>query len=328
MDRTCKLEVIIGGKLLKTVNEIIIENDVKNLGASCSIYIPINCKYKVENQILTDIPQNAFKKDDKVTVTAWYENFDKITVFEGFIRDFIIGDVTKKNETKSKIFCLDYLYVLQKKPVNKSWQNVHLKEVLDFIVKDTEITIKKPYIDLTFDNLQLPNMTAAGSLEFIKKMTKLTISLFGKELYINIAKNTLNQIELDTSKNILECDLQKNEGSYTKYKVQAWKKEANGTKKAIEVGEKEGEIVTVDLQCINSKNHQKIVDNSLTEMQLGNYQGTITTPLYPNANLLDKIKLTNVRYPDQNGTYIVRSIDIELNEKGFHRKLKVAYITE
>lgn len=355
------LEVRIAGNLVQTVVSVKTNNDSQHIGAYCDLVVPLNCRIEYNNPnnekvYLTDIPTNLFKSGDSVEIIAWYDGYDKITVFKGFVYDFIEG-------MPLTIKCLDYIYFFNLgifgnqritttnpsgKKITGFGTGVHYKtitlknlaqNIIDFVNQSmqiannlaTPVNLILPTIDLTLVNLTFIEMSPAAILEWIKKEIGLNISLFDNQLYINVASNTTNLVKYNTGRNVIKSGMQKADASFQKIKVKAWFINEDGTKSSIEVGDTINGIcrdvffyrIPKDLTLYN-----KLANEALLKYSQHKYNGSIETLLYPEVNLFDKCEYTDIRYPNRDGNYVCIGQNFDIGPQGFHRKLKLAFLTE
>jgi hypothetical protein len=313
--------VTIANSVLETVNSIVINNDAAQLGSNCEITVPINSRIENKGQYLIAPTRTLFKSGDRVQIDAYYEGYPVRTIFKGFVYDYIEG-------TPLKIRCLDYVYLLRQTTINKSWADAKIKDVINYILTNTGITLMEPYVDFEVQGLNFPNMSPAACLEWIKKELGLTITIISDKLYFNVARNTLKEVKLKSDVNVIGAKLQKPDGAFQKLKVNINMLNSNGTKKIEEVGDNNGEVRSYNFYCVKDKYHTKLKDNALEQVKLGHYTGEVETLLYPEIDLFYSVNYESVRYPDQNGIYSVRGCNYLLNHDGFHQKLTLAYLSE
>lgn len=316
----------INGKKLETIIEIRTSNDVNQIGSTCEISVPLNARIENKGQYLVDNVRNLFVKGETVEIKAWYTGYTEITIFKGFVYEFIEGNPTI-------IRCLDYVYKLRTGFINKSYSDTTLKAVITDIIKGTGINLNCG-VDLKINSIPFVNKTPAACLEQIKDETKLVISLNGDSLYVNIVSNTLNSVKLTSNNDNLneltngvkEVSLQKKDGAFENYKIQAWSKDAKGNKVKVEIGDADGDIRQIKLTAFKQESHQKIITAAAEHYRQVNYSGKITTFLYPKVELMDEIQYTDVRYSDRSARYTARNIVYELTTKGFEQIITVAYL--
>src|ERR1035437_2234376 len=272
-----KISVSINGIELKTIVSISATNDSQHIGADCSVVVPLNCRIEYKNgkhDYLTQQANVAFKSGDKISIKAWYEGFQEVSVFEGYVADFQLGNPTT-------IKCMDYIYhfnlgifgnerVLIKKNKNSkksavqsigcSFASITIKELLTKIIDFVNNTIDdisensdhvelfEAVMEITLVNITFPMMSPAAILDYLKKNIGINISLTGNKLYCNIASNTLSKVKYSTDRNVLTSGLQHPDAVFTKYKVKAWFLRNDGTKDSVEVGDDSGQLKDVFFQ--------------------------------------------------------------------------------
>lgn len=322
----CRISVTIGDKTVQTVSAVSVKNDSKEIGSTCKIVVPLACRIAyvgAPNTFLTDLAKNLFKSGDAVTVKAWYDGFPQITVFTGFVYEFLEG-------TPMTIECMDNIYLLNQTSVSVAHTSIKLRNLLVEILKGTGVTLQEPTIDLTLINITFQLMSPASILEYFKKELGLNISLNNGQIYCNIASNTVAKAFLDTRINVLISDLQKPEAVFLKLKVKAWFVQENGKKSSLEVGDPNGELREVWFYKIpfSIAKYQQMAAEALIKYKQMKFSGNIETLLYPDMALFWKVQYLDQSYPDRNGNYTVVGMDFTLDRHGFHRKIKLAYLSD
>lgn len=331
-------------KKVLTISEINIKNDHSQLGSDCEIIFPLTVKVENKGQYLIDTPRNLFKSGDRIQIKCKYVGYTaELLVFDGFVYDFVEGSPLKMR-------CMDFAYLLRGGLVGKKLNKIDpitkepeigltyvsgtITQVLNDILGNTGITLMENHLDFAIQNLSFINVSPYYCLEWIKKEMGITCTIIGQKLYFNLASNTQTNVRLQTNINVLTSGMQKPDGAFQKFKVQVNYKDVTGLKKAEEVGLENGETHTVNLYAIDKKtpkgqqDFNKLKDNSLENIKLGNYSGKITTYLYPNIELFDKIFYIDKRFPDRNGAYICRGYSIKIGKDGVHRELDLAFLRE
>lgn len=321
-----KISVTIADKIVQTVANVAIENDSTELGSKCIITVPLMCRVGYKDgrkDFLTTYPQTIFSAGDPVTITAWYEGFPKLNIFNGFVTDFIEG-------TPMQIVCTDDVYLLNQTTVSVAYKSISLKDLATNILKGTGVSLILPTLELQLQNISFRLMSPAAIFEWLKKELGINISLSGNQLYINVASNTQTAITYRSDRNIIKCDLQKPSGTWLKFKVRAYFIRENGTKDVIEVGDATGHVNEVYYYKVprNLATYNKLAAEALNKVKMRRFAGSIETYLYPNCNVFDKAVYTDVRYPDRSGNYVITAVHFDIGRGGYHRKLKWAYLSD
>jgi len=322
----CKLTVTIDGVLLKTVSAVSINNDSKDIGSDCDIVVPINCRLEYADgthDFLNQIANNPFNTGDEVVIQAQYDGYPLLTVFHGYVVDFIEG-------MPIKIKCQDNIFLLDQTSISVAYQSVTLQQLIANVIQGTGIRLIQPILQLNLVNISFKDMSPAAILEWLKRELGLVITLSGTDLYVNIASNTLNVVKFSTDINVLRSDLQKPNAVFLKLKLKAWFIRENGTKDSLEVGDPNGQLREVYFYKVpyNLSLYTQMANDALAKYKQFRYQGSIDALLYPDVNLYDKVNYNDVRYPDKNGNYVCVGIHTELGAEGFHRKLRLSYLSD
>ncbi|MBO9619889.1 MAG: hypothetical protein J7539_12740 [Niabella sp.] len=282
-------------------------------------------------------------------------------LFEGFIYDFVEGQ-------PMKIKCLDYSYFFKmgifgtqrilvpvnKRPAAKHWKFTQtvgssfksitfkdlVQKVVDFVnntinstVPDAEnITLMNPK---QMPDIQLVNITFAMStpysvLEYFRKELGFNITLFGTELYANVASFTMDRVAYDTSRNVTRVDLQQSGSIFNDLYVKAYFLRANGTIDSITAGNTSGKMYEVKFLTV-TKNGQPdlnlyntLAHNALVQIKQRRFRGTITTLLYPQPQIFAQCPYNDVRYPDRSNTYVCTGYTTTINENGYRNEVKLS----
>lgn len=215
------------------------------------------------------------------------------------------------------------------------------------------IELFEPMFDLDLVNISFVNMSPAAVLEWFKRELGLCITFLGNKLYINVASNTINTVKLKTDINVLKSELQttnlKNhrkttsvgaDSVFIRLKMKVYFVRDNGTKDSFEIGDDAGQLretffYNVKPSSIKSVGGQSIPENylnlateALKKAYQARYSGTVESLLYPYYDILWKVVYEDVRYPERNGNYICIQMKEVINENGYHRIAKLAYLDD
>jgi hypothetical protein len=325
-------------KYLKSVISIHTSNDSAHLGADCELIVPLNARimYKDgKNDYLTAKSTILFQSGDQIEINTWLEGdiftgYNRINKFKGWI-----VDVTEGNPTRIK--CVDYIYKLNTEPISIHYPSITIKSLLEFLIKDTGITLSKDVFDFTLKDITFSMMSRAAILESIKKDMGINISLNGSELYCNVASNTTQVVRLQSDRNIRSdvggssgCDLQKENMTYQQIRVKAWFENEDGTKTSLEVGADKGQIREMYWYKIpkDTKLYKKLATEAYNKCLLGTYKGSVTKYLYPFIDLFYKVEYIDIRFPDRSGNYVCTGIDFDFDQNGMKEVCKLAFLDD
>lgn len=355
-----KLSVTINGQLLSTVVSVKGSNDAAKVGGSCDLVVPLNSyiQYKNPNDLttyLTAIRTDTFPQGSTVQITASYDGYPPINIFSGYVFDFILG-------MPLTIKCLDYIYFFNlgifgdkrvsttnKKgtKITNTGQGIHyakvefkdlLQQLVDFVNHTIStsttgaepVSLILPVFDMTLVNLTFVTMSPAAILEWFKSELGLNITLYGNKLYVNLASKTTGSVILNTGINVIKSNLQKVANAFQRIRMKCWFIREDGTRDSLEVGDQSGiqEEHFFYKVVRNATNYETLANASLLKAKQHHYRGDLELLLYPDCDLFWRVPYTDLRYPEKNGTYVILGVYFELDEKGFHRKIKVAWLDD
>ena len=213
------------------------------------------------------------------------------------------------------------------------------------------ITLIKPDFSFKLVDITFSNISPAACLEWLKRELGFNITLIDNQLYANIASFTRNQVKLDTSKNVIQSNMQstnltnkfKNNSKgansvFLRIKLTAYFENEDGTKNKVEVGDPNGQLREVFFYKVKKEgvlNADKVPQNyidyaneALIKCYQSRYTGEVETYLYPKINLFDRVTYSDARYVERNGDYVATLIKTTINEHGYHRTIKLASLVK
>lgn len=317
--------VTIGGKQLLTVISIKIKQDSKDIGGECDIEVPLSCRIDYDGTKSSQLPasaKNLFAVGDKVVIKAQYEGYDELDLFEGFVNEFVEGMPTT-------IKCMDYTYKLKMAaPLKLSYKSVDFQTLVKKVLEGTGVSLIPEKLNISLKNVTKPSMTPLDILKEYKKDLLINISLQGPKLYVNVASDTLEVVKLNSGVNVIKADLQQADSVNGSFRIKAKFLQANGKQSTFEMGEKDGKVKEINFAGVtnNKATFLKLVHEAYIASQRQIYTGSVTTLLYPDCRLYDKVEYKDVRFPARSASYVITGIDIELTQSGYQRKLQLAYL--
>ncbi len=372
-----KISVTIAGQLLSTIVSVKTSNDGQKIGAYCDLVVPLNSYIAYQNPndlkvYLTAIRVDKYSSGDEVIITASYDGFNTINIFNGFVYDFTLGMPTT-------IRCMDYIYYfnlgifgdkrvfttnkkgtkIKKSGLGVNYKSIQFRDILQQLIDFVNETIDAEapgsahvslildnFFDMTLSNLTFISMSPAAILEWFKKEVGFNISLYGNRLFVNLASTTTGSVILNTGRNVIESKLQtvlqksvKTKGitqakslasAFEKIRLKCWFIREDGTRDSLEIGDPNGVQEERFFYKVkrDATNYEKLAEAALLKAQQHRYHGELEILLYPECDLFWRVPYTDIRYPEKSAVYVIIGIYFELGEKGFHRRLKVAWLSD
>lgn len=312
-----KIERADGRKLTFTAwHSVEIELDMDKINSSCKIKIPASARLQFKGDSGRNIQSaKEFNRGDKITVKLGYDN-ELMTEFTGFI--------SRVNFTSPcEIECEGYEFLLRSPCETKTWAKTNMKEVLQYIIKDTEIVLSNDVPDVNFTKFIIPaNMTKLEALQMVKEKYGMTIFFDGSLLYAGLAyvlDNGTVKYKLGWN-TIKDNELKYRNAEDVSLKIKAvWIKPDN-TKIEAEVGDPKGNQRTLFFYNVSSKSElEKLAKEEIQKYKYSGYEGKITTFLQPFAKPGMKGILSDPKYSERDGTYYITKVTTKADKGGGRR---------
>ena len=310
---------------LSSVISVSYDDSVDGIGARCTITCPLNAKIERNGELLSPQPvRTIFNAGDKIRVQAWYEDYDKRTVFEGYIYQI-------KEGTPAEIVCEDEVYLLRSGRLNKSWKSaVTLKEVLTYICSSRNVEVSDDVADLTFDlGYIIDDKTPLYELQRIKNDTLLLLTFRKKKLVATAISTTRGDtVKLNSGVNVIGCSIQQPNDVWKEFSVTVKFTDPKTKKvKSFTVGDPDGHVRVAHLENMNEESAKEFVNtNLLDNLRTGMYEGTLETLLYPIVNTFDLVDYYDRSFQSLNGTYTVKRVNLRIDSNGCRQTLTVAQL--
>jgi hypothetical protein len=319
--------ITIGAYKFKGVHEVKIVKSIHNGNDYCSITIPATCRLKPSGPNATVSTEqykteNQFNRGDKVIVQLGY-NGSYNTEFEGFVMRF-------NQSTPCIVECEGYIFQLNKQLQPKVFTNADFKDVLNYIISGTDITLAPEMANETFkiDRLIIANDQARQIIELLRNKYALTIFFHGNQLFAGLEFTQLrNTVKYQIGWNTIKDDELKlhNAGDYEVQVVIVGGGRKTNNIQTATAGDNTSNIVKKRLPNVtDASTLQKIANAEYTKQSFTGYEGKVTTFGLPVIEHGDKAVLDDPRYPERSGSYVVDAVETFYNRSGFRRKVNIA----
>lgn len=288
----------------------------------CIISVPITARLKqVGGGTETAETAKLIKEGDPVSVDLGYN---------GKMKNEFIGFVTRVDlSTPLHIMCEGYVYQLRSSLKPKVLTNTTLKGILQYIIEGTDITLSPDIPDMPFVKWQFTGKSGAEELESLKKIDHhiyLDIFFTGKQLYAGLKYlNYKGDVKYRLRWNVINDDqLKLREAKNQDVIVNILGEEKNGNKKskvkASETSGAAGETVRIKTYAITDDDAlEAIADRVHERLSYDGYEGKITCFLFPYCEPAYRGILTDLKYPERSGNYIIESTEVRYWIRGARR---------
>jgi len=321
-------EITIGKFKFSGVNEVRIKRSIHSIVDTASIKLPAKAHLlqKDGNNTNEIITAQQFNAGDKVSIKLGYDG-DLKEEFRGFV-------VQVSQDTPIEIECEGYSYQLKNKNVSGSWSKPKLKDLVDEIVKGTDIKAEiVTGSDIDFVNMRADNKTAFEMLDIVLKATGGSIDAW----FIEPDKLKVGLVYVPSGDE-LKYVLQQ---PHVKYRIRYNALQSNDLKvKAplpVTIVVKNAEnkrdrntntgtdekIKNYVLNHMSKEALGKIKDTLKLKQSYKGYEGKLTGFLKPLCFPGDTVFITDSRYKDRDGDYLVESVEVTFGANGARRIVEV-----
>lgn len=316
-----KTRVKIGNYSMDSIHSVKIKKSVHDYIDTCEIKIPATSRLKQNGKFITNSTDTAklIKEGDAVIVEAGYNDELKIE-FVGFVRRVNLT-------TPCSIECEGYSWELRNKVMLWSKKETTLRELLEFIIEDTGITLSKDIPDVPIKPMYIKEQNGIEVLKWIKDKQFLSAYFIGSELYVGLQEATQldKAVKYKLGWNTIKDDqLKFRHEDEVKVRVKAIYKDKEGKLQSKEFGDQNGLMRTVTFGRIDDiKLLEEMAFKKAKEFRYSGYEGKITTFLQPYCQHGYKAILIDEKYNEREGEYIVETVDTSISTSGGRRTVEI-----
>lgn len=299
------------------------------------IKMPTTARLKRANEVLTESAPTAkqFIEGDFVNIELGY-NGKMVNEFTGFISKINFG-------TPLEIECEGYSYLLRKKRYLKSFKNTSLIEVLKFLIIGTGITLSKDHIvDMPLPTILFENQNGTECLEKIKNSLNNLINIYfkGNVLHAELfpVKPFIKTVYYKIGWNvILDDSLKIKEPSNDVFIIKFNSTKNDGSKSEIEHKEKKSgslktytndvEVIDVKTQITDPEAKKKLAKSYADKKRFQGCEGKIKGFLQPYCETAWKAAITDEKFPDRSGIYVITSTEVTYGMSGARRTVEIGF---
>ena len=312
-------EADINGKRFQRLADVEVVASMKSLGTYATLKIPTTARLSRGDEFISEVETaKTFAVGDPISIYFGY-NGNLVEEFRGTVRRI-------RPTTPVEIECEDQVFELKRKRLLKSFRNVSLEQVLNFILADTGIEVVNDPPEINFKTFYLKNVNAAQALEKIRKEYGLTIYFpqYG-QLVVGLASETDGTIVKYTlGCNVVSHQLEWEDESDVSLKIKAIAVAKNNTRREAEVGDPDGDLRTLyfydlgDDEDLSARAQEEIL-----KYKYSGYRGSITGFLLPNCRPGNTARFKDENFDNREGDYLVEEVKTKLTTNGGRRTVKL-----
>lgn len=307
--------VKVGEHTLGMLDKVDIHRSVELLADTATITLPAseyNKRLSIEQEL---------KRGDKVSIALGYEETGLVDEFVGYLQRISTdkGSIT--------LYCEDDLYAFRKPVTNEVFKKISLQKLLEKLCKTigSEYKVVCSY-EWTYDKFTFHNATAFDVLKKVQEESGADIYLDGTTLHVHPPGEVIGKERLyDFAVNIEKADLSYKRAEDKKIQVVVKALLPDGKVRQVEVGTTGGDKVEVKCPTSDEASMRRRGESELLRRTYDGYDGTITGWLIPECKPSDTVTLHDEDYPEQDGSYFVRSVKTSFSSQGGKREITLGF---
>jgi hypothetical protein len=335
---TLNSNITLGKFSTVKVHEVKVNRSVYQYTDKAIIKLPIGGRVRQGGKITgSDVRINTLiNEGDAVKIDLGY-NGKLYTEFEGFI-------ARVNFTTPLQVECEGYSYQLRKQTYLKTFKKTKLLDILLYLIADTDIQLNMAHVvDFEVTKLVLDNHSGTEALELLKKISNNLVCFYfqGKVLNAELypAKPQAGEVKYKMGWNVYRSDeLKKRQASNQDVEVvyEATKQDGSrltatgGKLKAYKVVAKAdsgtfGEKKVIKTSITDAASIQKLADSNHSKLSYDGYEGNIQCFLQPYCEPAWKAIITDAKYPERAGSYLINSTEVTFGMSGARRKVELGF---
>ena len=304
----------------KGVHEVKIVKSIYSMNETCVIKLPTTArlrKYDTLSTVSVSVAQQ-WQQGDKVVVQLGYNGNYK-TEFVGFVRRLNFT-------TPVEIECEGYVYQLRNNLKGKTFIKTEYKKIVEYIIAGTDIkmSVDMKKRDLIVDKFTIKTDTAAETLHQLNKhlFNVLAITFHGPELYMGLSYLDVKEtVKYKMGWNVIKDNGLKlrDPGNY-KVSIKLSGVKGDGTKNVVTSGDQSLNVKKMRSHAVTATGTLQVLgDEKVRQLKYKGYEGKITAFGIPFCEHAWKVELTDPRYAEREGSYLIDSVEIIFGMGGFRR---------
>jgi hypothetical protein len=341
-------DITIGAYRLKPY-QVQVQRSMMSYRDRATVKLPATARLTQAGQKVTQIETaRQFKQGDRVVIRLGYNGSLK-NEFEGF--------VSRVNFSQPvEVECEGYSYQLRKKTnyEKKTFKKAQLKEILAFLVKDTDIQLATNIPPFEVEKFVVDGSCGTEYLEILKKKSEDTLLFFFKGrilfagmMYLQAADPTLKSIAPDVTVKyrlgwnvIKDNDLklrdpqnenvtvnfigEKKDGTRVTTVINGHKRTKDNISRTTAIAGTTGETKVFKTHDVNDKESLQLMGNAKQEtLSYKGYEGKITAFLQPYCEPNCVAEIEDRKFPERSGKYLVVSVEVNYGMSGARRSVEI-----
>lgn len=242
--------------------------------------------------------------------------------FEGYIREIESG-------FPMKLHLDDETFFLRQNSFVKSWKEVTLRQVLEYIAPGYEIDCH----EASLGKFQIDNKSTLSVIRMIKEHYGFYTAIRGNKIVCKFRYEIADAKQMhvyDFAKNVKRNTLKYKRKEDKKVRIKAISYNRDGKRVTQTVGS-EDRYAGIRTLSYTNKTEKELRELALAEykrLRFDGFEGSVTGFGVPRIHAGDTVKLISDREPERNGVYMVESVTVRYGNAYYERINKLSYKIE
>lgn len=329
-------DVTIGKFRFSGVNAVEIKRSIHSIAETATITVPSISRIVNNGKTLpgNSITGQQFRDGDPVTINLGY-NGALQTEFRGFVKQ-------RSMKMPLTIECEGYSWLLRRNSVSNFWQSISVKNLLEAAVSRIDSRYKisvRCDIDIELTNVAINQESGFDIIKKILAYTDGNVTCFFIKpdvlwcglLYTPVAKGdnvlNMNRVKYRMGYNVIKDNsLTQHTTEHQPTEVKYSKKHGNGDK-ATEASDAFRNHARTHSKILNQIKHsgalKQLANEKAFQLNYSGYEGHISTFLQPYVEPGYEAYISDDRYPELDGSYLVESTEVHFGQSGARRVVEI-----
>ena len=317
-------DITIGNFQFNYVTNLSITESWDTFTDTAVISLPNRFRTKDGRQLIVG-DDSIFKRGDAVTIKiGYFPNLE--TRFQGFISKVI-------PDSPAVLECEDRMWLLKQKNItSKTFKKATIKEVVDFAASGETIEYDDP--DAVIGGFQIDNrnfVNAVSVFDTLKKNFGFNIYYRNNVLQVKglnsiiALNNPIHNIVFQN--NVIESSLEYIREDDLNIVIKGESIRADNTRiilygfkqngdVVVSASEREGELRSLIKYDLSRSELESEIRRDIDRFIYEGYSGGFTTFLEPRVEHSDRIDLTDLKFPERNGRYLISAVETSFGLDG------------
>jgi len=308
-------DIQIGPYKFKGVNEVQVNSSWDNLTDTCTIVFPRAVEWR--GRPIAG-PDGLLKRGMAVTVRIGYDG-NNVEVFRGYVRDVAA-------QIPVKVSCEDGMYLLKRGEFTGSYKKATLpvlvSDMLEAVGLDTPV---KFTADFDLGQFRISKATPAKVLQYLREHYFVRAWFRAGTLNVGIAYDAEQQrrrrIRFD--RNVISHTLEFREKDDVRLNLKAIITNPENKREEVVVGDEDGEQRTFHYYNISTSAAKALLEKEAERLRFTGWRGSFVTFGKPDIRHGDIVELVDPIYPERDGSYLVKRVQISFGEGGYRQDVEL-----